>query len=193
MLLSEWMEKSRDERRAHLDLETPCECVGYTNGRIRNELLHGLLELLGLTNDLKSRSNTGLVLHACSCDTDNGSCRNLRHLYFGTHGENCLDRPKPSRERGGKRAAELGVGAHAPGKSSLGGKKGGPAVARQKWISLLDGFISHKGGLTCHHKKLGATSVGVLRLGAREYLYLLPLSGEERLETIRRVHKQVDF
>jgi hypothetical protein len=44
---------------------------------------------------------------------------------------------------GGKKAAELGVGAHAPGTRSKGGEKGGKTTAAQKWQSTDPNHSPH--------------------------------------------------
>ena len=201
------MNKTRDERRAHLELSTDCDLPEWSNGRTKRRVLQTLLDLLGLTNDLESRSKTGMVLHACECDSTHGSCTNPLHLYFGTFTENMQDKPEEDRrdaakraaasaastdhqseagKKGGASAAAMGVGFHAPGNQSKGGKKGGVSSPQQIWISLVDGFISNPSGVGAHNRSIGADKADKLRISPRDYLYLLPLTNEERLETIKQ-------
>jgi len=207
MLLSEWMNKSRDERRAHLDLSTPCECGGH-----RALAFKRLSDHLGIDNDLESRSKTGMALHACACDSNHGACSNPLHLYFGTVVENRFDLPEDIRQKPGATSAEMGVGVHgrsteqmtadgraggnktkelgvgwfAPGHSSKAGKKGNAIANKTLWISLADGFISTAGPVGYHNKSIGAGKADKLRITPRDYLYLLPLTADERVETIKR-------
>ena len=53
---------------------------------------------------------------------------------------------------GGRKAAELGVGIHAPGKQSEAGKKS----CAQVWISTADGFVSNSACVAYHNKFIGA-------------------------------------
>ncbi|MDB4336947.1 hypothetical protein OAA10_00380 [bacterium] len=151
MFLSEWMEKTRDERRNHLDLTTPCDLPSSLNGRTGKEVLGSLLELLGLTNDLASRSKTGMVLHACGCDSNRGGCRNPQHLYFGTFSENMQDIPEEDRRERARKCAVAD-----PVSRSNAGKIGGPVATTQKWISLIDGFISNPSNVARHNRSIGA-------------------------------------
>lgn len=77
----EYMKLSREQRTAHLNLETPCHQIGGNSTQHRGALAHKFN-----TTIPKGR---GIVLcHACN----NAQCSNLRHLYWGTATENARDR-----------------------------------------------------------------------------------------------------
>lgn len=88
MKLTKHLEKTREERRAHLNLSTPCELnVSALSYRGR------LLALLGLNDDVpKCFRHQVHTCHACCNDSGKGSCGNPQHLYFGTAKENLFDR-----------------------------------------------------------------------------------------------------
>lgn len=163
-LLSEWMEKTQEERQAHLDLSAPCECGGHAK-----RSLYRLLDYLQITNDIPNRKKVSAgVLHACPEDSQRGFCINPQHLYFGTQSENEYDK-----------------GTEVKGRS--GTKKGNPGPSKQIWVSLVDGFIANPANVAYHNKSIGADKADKLRISPRDYLYLLPLTSEERVETIKRL------
>lgn len=75
------MQKSRDERRAHLRLEEDCIKIGgYDSREYRGLLAH----------HLKTEIPTGkkiCLCHACNYHW----CSNPNHLYWGTYSDNILD------------------------------------------------------------------------------------------------------
>jgi hypothetical protein len=80
--ITEFINRSRDERRGHLKLDEPC-CLRGGNSTNHKGVL---AEYLGTTIP-KGRI---LLCHACN----NEKCSNPRHLYWGTDKENItIDNP----------------------------------------------------------------------------------------------------
>ena len=81
-LIIEYMQLSREERRAHLDLETACDERGIRYS-------YNLIGLLAWTRDttIPQKGNKIVVCHACS----NAKCSNPYHLYWGTYKDNHID------------------------------------------------------------------------------------------------------
>lgn len=75
----DYMKRSLEERRAHLDLTEECVERGGNSTQHRGILV----EFLG------TEFPTGRIhlCHACN----NGGCSNPKHLYWGTPKENCAD------------------------------------------------------------------------------------------------------
>lgn len=71
---------SREERRIHLKLDTPCEERGGSSPNFK-----GLLAVMLDTNIPNGR--IALLCHACH----NGMCSNWQHLYWGTLSDNAQD------------------------------------------------------------------------------------------------------
>lgn len=81
--LSEYMTKSFEQRKSHLNLLEPCLEIGANSGGSRALLavfLNTTCETLGM--------KTGYLCHACG----NSKCSNPRHHYWGTCSENNKDR-----------------------------------------------------------------------------------------------------
>lgn len=79
IVLSEFITKNRNERRAHLNLSEPCLERG---GNSTNH--KGVLAQFLNTNIPTGRI---LLCHACH----NGKCSNPKHLYWGTDRDNLED------------------------------------------------------------------------------------------------------
>lgn len=79
--ITEYMQKSREERRAHLVLDDACIMLGGTSYQFRGLLAHHLKTTLPSTGTRIS------VCHACN----QGGCSNVQHLYWGTDRDNHLD------------------------------------------------------------------------------------------------------
>ena len=81
LIVEDFIKLSREERRAHLDLNEPC------NERGGNSTNHkGVLAQYLDSNIPKGRI---LLCHACH----NGDCSNPKHLYWGTDKDNlAIDR-----------------------------------------------------------------------------------------------------
>jgi hypothetical protein len=116
--ITEFITRSRDERRQHLKLEEPC-CVRGGNSTNHKGVL---AEYLGTTIP-KGRI---LLCHACH----NGSCSNPRHLYWGTDKDNlAIDRVEqpggwksPWERSVEKYGYEEACRKNSRGNKSLGGK-----------------------------------------------------------------------
>ena len=80
--LIEYMEKTQEERQAHLDLDQPCLEIG-SNSKGARALL---AVLLNTTAEGLGKGN-GYLCHACH----NAKCSNPHHHYFGTPSENVVD------------------------------------------------------------------------------------------------------
>lgn len=81
--IDEYMLKTREERRAHLVLDEPCDLIGgYDSREYRGLLAHHLKT----TIPTKSKPRVDLC-HACNA----AGCSNPRHLYWGTRSDNTQD------------------------------------------------------------------------------------------------------
>lgn len=136
--LTEYLQKSRDERTSHVNLSTPCvvdEEAPSSNKRAQGK--RALLEKLSLEDDVENWVKGKVhVCHLCERHSANGWCSNPLHLYLGTPRENKLDTPQEVRVEAAKRAAEA---AHQEkneeGKSVNAvkrGKKGAKAAHKKK-------------------------------------------------------------
>lgn len=79
--ISEYMLKSLDERKSHLDLTQPC----VERGGHRNNFRGVLAEFLN------TEFPTGMKVHLCHACNNGNKCSNPRHLYWGTAAENTRD------------------------------------------------------------------------------------------------------
>lgn len=79
--IREYMKKTRDERRSHLNLKEDCiEIGGYDSREYRGLLAHYLKTTIP--------TNVKVVLcHGCH----NNKCSNPKHLYWGTYEDNIID------------------------------------------------------------------------------------------------------
>lgn len=71
---------TREERRAHLRLELPCDLRGGTSVAFRGLLAHALNTTIPVSKEV-------FLCHACN----NGGCSNWQHLYWGTRKDNGRD------------------------------------------------------------------------------------------------------
>ncbi len=121
MKLSEWMQLSREERTAHIDLSTPCQPDGSWH---RNK--HVLLDFHELENDYDNWMTSRVHrCHLCECGSRKGNCNNPQHFYFGTASENHLDTDPEWRKR---RSA-------AAGAASKGNSWSSTAEARKRFLT----------------------------------------------------------
>lgn len=78
-IITEYIQKTREERRSHLNLSDACIIRGG------NSTVHkGVLAQFLNTTIPKGRI---LLCHACN----NGECSNPKHLYWGTDKDNYID------------------------------------------------------------------------------------------------------
>jgi len=82
--ISEWMTKSREERRSHLKLNEKCIEIGGDSRIFRGLLAHTLKTTIPHSKNQKCRI---LVCHGCN----NPKCSNPYHLYWGTDSDNRKD------------------------------------------------------------------------------------------------------
>ena len=79
--VNEYIKKTRDERRAHLDLEASCIRIGGHASTVFKGLLAHFLN-----TTIPTRQKIFLC-HACNVS----DCSNPRHLYWGTPQDNYID------------------------------------------------------------------------------------------------------
>jgi hypothetical protein len=119
--LKDYMTLTREERRQHLNLDSPCVEMGGCSRS--NRALLGMY--LGTTCE-GNRSKTGLLCHACG----NDKCSNPEHLYWGSSSDNAVDRVRHNPQLN-KVIAELNV-ARDPHHYKKIGSKGGQAYRNSK-------------------------------------------------------------
>jgi hypothetical protein len=79
---------SLDARRQYTDLSTPCQPSNQSGGTASKKIRKKLMLHLGLTKELIKGMHT---CHLCACDSMNGNCQNVAHVYFGSSQENRFD------------------------------------------------------------------------------------------------------
>lgn len=80
ILIEDYMRLSREERRSHLDLTTPCDTRGGESKQFRGLLAHHLGTSIPAGRFV-------FLCHACN----EGGCSNVRHIYWGSPRDNHLD------------------------------------------------------------------------------------------------------
>ena len=147
MNLSEWILKSRDERVAHCDLNSPC-CFSEKRGR-GHQARNAIFTYHNINNDVgdlkKARIGTN---HLCENDSNNGECCNPLHLYIGTKSENSFDMSEEKRGAGGR--ACKGISKHIPRSTHVAGAK---KTSSLRYRSKIDGFVSSPGPLASRIRK----------------------------------------
>lgn len=114
--LSEYILKPRDERVAHIDVSSPCECL-VIKRPANQKLLRRLCDLHGIANDVPNRTLARIhVCHLCP----NPLCCNPLHAYLGTARENYLDVPADARSE----ALREGQAKRTPEEKSEAGRRG---------------------------------------------------------------------
>ena len=115
--MKDYIKLSREERRKHLNLNTPCINIGGDSRSFRGLLAHYLKTTI---------SKSVYVCHACN----NSKCSNVNHLYWGTPKDNHIDQVEcgnwtSPRERTIKKYGLEEANKISKKASSLGGKAGG--------------------------------------------------------------------
>lgn len=82
--ISDYIQRSKEDRQAHLRLEQPCSEIG---GNSSTEFKGLLAYYLGTTIPDRGRGFKTPLCHACG----NAKCSNVEHLYWGTAKENVAD------------------------------------------------------------------------------------------------------
>ncbi len=99
MKISEYLQRSREERTRHIDLSTPCVLTGVKSGGRPKAGRRALLALLGVEDDIPNwRAGKVCCAHLCDHHSKNGWCTNPLHFYVGTVSENQLDKPEETRK-----------------------------------------------------------------------------------------------
>ena len=78
--VAKYVEKSLEDRQAHLDLQSECIEIGTTSTQCRGLLSHYLKVTV-------PKGSKIVLCHKCN----NALCSNPQHLYYGTARENRLD------------------------------------------------------------------------------------------------------
>lgn len=105
MNLTEYILLPREERTAHIDLSTPCECEGrqHLKRQGNGKIFKKLCENLGVENDVVNRGTARIdTCHLCS----EKHCQNPLHAYIGTAKENRNDIPQEQRCEAARKANE---------------------------------------------------------------------------------------
>lgn len=83
--IEEYIKKSREERKSHLDRMQPCIEIGGDSRIFRGLLAHFLKTTI--SENKRGEVRIALVCHDCN----NPKCSNPYHLYWGTHADNTKD------------------------------------------------------------------------------------------------------
>jgi hypothetical protein len=78
--IAEYMLRSTENRKSHLNLSSDCVEIGGGSQQFRGLLAHFL-------NTTLSTKRDAILCHACN----NAKCSNVNHLYWGTYSENLQD------------------------------------------------------------------------------------------------------
>ena len=152
--IDEHMQKSREERRKHLKLDTECITIGGTSGMFKGLLAHHL------KTTVPHRMSV-MLCHACN----NAGCSNPKHLYWGTAKDNHID----SVEAGTYRRVYIDK-EHA---SALGKKYGGRNKLSDDRIreihTAIDAEPKTRGWIARVSKSLGVSHTQVRRYDAEQY------------------------
>jgi hypothetical protein len=84
IIVEDYIKLSREERRAHLRLDSPCVIRGGDSFQMRGLLAH----TLDTTIPIPKNGKMVQVCHACH----NSACGNPFHLYWGSYRDNMIDK-----------------------------------------------------------------------------------------------------
>jgi hypothetical protein len=92
MNLSDYIQLPREQRIAHIDLTTPCDCWTGNQSWGKEKMRTKLLSYHNLTVDMKGYGTP--CCHLCKHNSkSNTVCINPLHMYIGTPTENLVDLP----------------------------------------------------------------------------------------------------
>ena len=92
MNLSDYIQLPREQRIAHIDLATPCDCWTGNQSWGKEKIRKQLLSFLNLNADVKGYTTP--CCHLCKHNSkSNTVCINPSHIYIGTPTENVVDLP----------------------------------------------------------------------------------------------------
>ena len=175
MDLTDYIQLPRKQRQAHVNLSTPCILKGSSETR-RKRARKVLLNLLGVENDIPNwKTQRVQICHSCECHSRNGWCENPLHLSIGSTKENAFDKPLEVRhssaqeggKKGGRRSAELEVGAHDPAVRLTTHRNQRKTI---EVTSISTGQVQHFEGVRVAAKSLGIhpSSLGEVCQGKRK-------------------------
>jgi len=94
----DYFDKTREERMAHVDLETDC-IPGSWKSRV-GKCHQARRSLEKFLETKKPISRDWQTCHLCDCDSNAPvPCINPLHIYFGTASENWFDKSKQTRKK----------------------------------------------------------------------------------------------
>lgn len=140
-----------------------CLC-GWHKPYLPENLLELCWPLYCKANKVNGRKTAELRIGACgrspekmSEDGKKGGAKGgprAFELRVGAHGRSA-EKMTDDGKIGGTITYERGIGVHAPGVASKGGKVGGRKTSSQIWESTIDGFRSNAGCVAQHNKANG--------------------------------------
>ena len=131
--LAEYLQLSREERTAHVDLSTACVLDGVKGGARQKAGRKALLTLLGVEDDVADwRTEKVCCAHLCGHHSKNGWCTNPLHLYVGTVWENAHDTPEVVRKERSRKASEATHREKDENGKSVNGVKAAERLHREK-------------------------------------------------------------
>ena len=152
----EYIEESRELRRSHLELETPCLEIGGNSTHFKGVLAFAL----------QTTIPTGYKINLCHA-CNNGKCCNPKHLYWGTPLDNCIDRKEAGTQSTFSRSREEMV-EHARwvGKN-FGGSNKLKDEDLDRYRSVFDSLEKRHGWKTQAAEILGVSHTQVRRIELR--------------------------
>ncbi len=154
MLLTEWMQLPSEQRKAHIDLSTPCQILPSKRQWVHH--LNKMLEAAGITRDVPNLINAKIHrIHECKHNSAcaDGICGNPLHWWIGTMSENVMSLSPEKRAAGGKACS--GRAMTWGNKISASRRGNGKKEIYPRFISTIDGYLSTSGPLSTRHRHKG--------------------------------------